>query len=499
MEEMTISVKDLLLRILLKWRLILVWMLIGAVVLDGVGYVRSARAVKLAQEAIKTPEDDEEQMLLAVSQAEEKLSTREVSEVQTAVGTYLSYQKEYQDTLAYNTNSIKMQLDPNKVPTMILQYYIDNHYQAVYPVIEARDTTSDIISSFSSKITNMAVCERIEEELQWDVDSAYVRELVGVGQWADDILSIYVIGQDQETCEKMIAVIEQVVESETPGLKTLYGDFDIQELHRQYYEEADTSLLAAQQAQVAGLNSIKSAMNNVISNMTEDQKTYYAALLDKETAGADTDEEEPGSEEEIRPEHSTIPQAQVISVKYILLGAFVGAFLACCWIAFRYLIAGALRVKDDMEEVFGTPLLGSLTVSDVGQRFLGQIDRFIVSLFAGGRPKFSEEERIEMICAGIRIAAQKADMQSVYVTSACHDEKSGQIRELLCDKLQGEVKTIGHGKSVVYDPESLERMVSADGVVLVEMVDASLYADMQKELELCKMYKVPVIGSVVLE
>ena len=95
MEEMTISVKDLLLRILLKWRLILVWMLIGAVVLDGVGYVRSARAVKLAQEAIKTPEDDEEQMLLAVSQAEEKLSTREVSEVQTAVGTYLSYQKEY--------------------------------------------------------------------------------------------------------------------------------------------------------------------------------------------------------------------------------------------------------------------------------------------------------------------------------------------------------------------------------------------------------------------
>ena len=37
MEEMTISVKDLLLRILLKWRMILVWMLIGAVVLDGVG------------------------------------------------------------------------------------------------------------------------------------------------------------------------------------------------------------------------------------------------------------------------------------------------------------------------------------------------------------------------------------------------------------------------------------------------------------------------------
>ena len=61
------------------------------------------------------------------------------------------------------------------------------------------------------------------------------------------------------------------------------------------------------------------------------------------------------------------------------------------------------------------------------------------------------------------------------------------------------MKAICQGKSVVYDPESLERMVSADGVVLVEMVDASPYADIQKELELCKMYKIPVIGSVVLE
>lgn len=497
MEEMTISVKDLLLRILLKWRMILVWMLIGAVVLDGVGFVRSARAARQAREAVTTPEEDEEQMLLAVSEAEEKLSAREAAEVKTAVGTYLSYQKEYQNALAYNTNSIRMQLDPNSVPTMTVQYYIDNHYQAVYPVIEARDTTSDIITSFSSKVTNTTVCEQIVEELQWDIDSAYVQELITASQFADDILTISVMGQDQDVCEKMMAIIQQVVESETAGLKALYGDFDIAVLHKQYYEGASSMLLTAQQTQVSGLNNIKTAMNNVVSNMTEDQKAYYAALLDKETAGEAADEGEQEDEAEAAP--SATPQANVISLKYILLGAFVGVFLACCWIAFRYLIAGALRVKDDLEEVFGTPLLGSLTVSDVGNRFLGQIDRFIVALFAGGRPKFSEEERIEMICAGIRIAAQKADMQSVYVTSACHDEKSEQIRELLCDKLQGEVKTIGQGKSVVYDPESLERMVSSDGVVLVEMVDGSLYADMLKELELCKMYKIPVIGSVVLE
>ncbi len=497
MEEMTISVKDLLLRILLKWRMILVWMLIGAVALDGVGYIRSARAARQAQEALKSPEDDEKQMLLAISEAEEKLSAREVAEVKTAVGTYLAYRQDYQNALDYNTNSIRMQLDPNSVPTITVQYYIDNHYQAVYPVIEARDTTSDIIASFASKVTNTTVCVRIVQELQWNIDSAYVQELISAYQSADDIMTISVMGQDEEACEKMMAIIQQVVENETAGLKALYGDFDLSVLHKQYYEGASASLLSTQQTQITGLNNIKGAMNNITSTMTDEQKEYYAALLDKELVEETGDGQE--AEEEIKQDAADQPQAKMINLKYIVLGIFVGAFLACCWIAFRYLISASLRVKEDLEEVFGTPLLGSLTVSEVGNRFLGAIDRFIVSLFAGGRPKFSEEERIEMICAGIRIAAGKADMQSVYVTSACHDEKSEQIRELLCDKLQGEVKAICQGKSVVYDPESLERMVSADGVVLVEMVDASPYADIQKELELCKMYKIPVIGSVVLE
>lgn len=497
MEEMTISVKDLLLRMLLKWRMILVWMLIGAVALDGVGYIRSSRAAKQAQEVLQSSGDEEEQMLLAVSEAEEKLSAREVAEVNTAVGTYLSFQKEYQNTLNYNTNSIKMQLDPNSVPTMTVQYYIDNHYQAVYPVIEARDTTADIISSFASKVTNTKVCEQIVEELQWDIDSAYVQELINAYPTADDILTISVMSQNQEACEKMMAIIEQVVGDETAGLKSLYGEFDIMVLHKQYYEGANSSLLSTQQMQITGLNNIKSAMNNVISNMTEEQKEYYFALLDKEKADQMDGESE--REEEETPAPAQVPQVKVVNLKYILLGAFVGAFLACCFVAFKYLISAALRVKEDLEEVFGIPLLGSLTVSDVNHRFLWQIDRLVLGLFAGRRPKFSEEERVEMICAGIRIAAGKAGMQSVYLTGVCHDEKSAQIREMLCDKLRSEVKEISHGKSVVYDPGSLESMVSADGVVLVEMVDASMYTDLQKELELCKMYKIPVIGSVVLE
>ena len=52
---------------------------------------------------------------------------------------------------------------------------------------------------------------------------------------------------------------------------------------------------------------------------------------------------------------------------------------------------------------------------------------------------------------------------------------------------------------MIYDPNSLQCMVGADGVVLFERMDHSPYAEIEKELEICKRYNVPVIGCVVIE
>ena len=48
-DEITVDIKDLLLRICLKWRLILIWMLAGCVLFSGYGLIQSAREVSTAR------------------------------------------------------------------------------------------------------------------------------------------------------------------------------------------------------------------------------------------------------------------------------------------------------------------------------------------------------------------------------------------------------------------------------------------------------------------
>ena len=51
--------------------------------------------------------------------------------------------------------------------------------------------------------------------------------------------------------------------------------------------------------------------------------------------------------------------------------------------------------------------------------------------------------------------------------------------DLLSKKLGGCLGKVSYGKSVVYDSRSLENLVEADGVILVERVDVSGYADIE--------------------
>ena len=52
-DEITVDIKDLLLRICLKWRLILIWMLAGCVLFSGYGLIQSAREVSTARHRLE--------------------------------------------------------------------------------------------------------------------------------------------------------------------------------------------------------------------------------------------------------------------------------------------------------------------------------------------------------------------------------------------------------------------------------------------------------------
>lgn len=498
MDEITIDIRDCIRRILLKWRVICVCMLLGALVMGAVGAMRSYRSVRA--EKVSGEVSEAEESLASESEfqeAEEALSSREIREVAAAVQLYETYYEELASSLTYMQNSVRMQLDPNCVPTLVLQYYIDTDYQVVYPILDEKDMTSNIINSLISRMDTTTIYERVAAELEGEPESSYVQELISLG-YSNDLLTITVLGLDQEYCEAIAEVLKNVVEEELDELQTLYGEFDITLISERFSEEVNTSLLSSQQSQVTSMNNIRTSINNLTSSMTDDQKTYYYLLLDQtteENPDVETEEEEMEEEESAASENTSV---QWINLKYIFLGLLAGAFLAVVWYGLLYILSPRLRVSGDMKDVYGVRVLGVLPGNQKEASSRSRLDRWIRSLFDRGAGDLSEEERLRMICAEVRITAQKASMKNVYLTGTGSMDQMEAIAQRLCGELGDEIESIRLGKSVVCDPESLETLAASDGVVLIEQIDSSRYDDVKRECELCALNHVSVIGSVVL-
>ena len=132
-DEITIDIMDLLRRCLMKWKVMIVCMLVGAIAFNGIGYFRSVKNANAVKDQIQQMEEeqDDSEKLVTINEYMRKLSDREISDVQTALLFYKGYHQEYVDRLKYYQESVRMKIDPGCVPTLRLQYVIDNHYEVI--------------------------------------------------------------------------------------------------------------------------------------------------------------------------------------------------------------------------------------------------------------------------------------------------------------------------------------------------------------------------------
>lgn len=126
MKEREISLVDLLFEVLLRWRGIILLMLVGGICIGGIGYVRSVEKAEAERteaerleaqrvEALKwQQEQDEEWSLLKDEGAflQQQLTATQITNVKSAI----MYEGFYEDELRINEHSVIMKFDPYMVP-----------------------------------------------------------------------------------------------------------------------------------------------------------------------------------------------------------------------------------------------------------------------------------------------------------------------------------------------------------------------------------------------
>lgn len=502
-----LDLKTLLKKILLGWRALIIWMIVGALIVGVYGYSKSGKVINVATgEEVKenvTPQKIEEEKAekrQTIEELKNILSSREVEEVNAAFATYNRYKKLLDDTDSYINSSIIQNIDAQNASILIARYYIDNHYQVEYPLIDKKDSTVDIIRTYNVKLHDDAVKENVAKRIEHIPSAEYASEMYDVSNEAYSIMTITIFGIDEDDCRTVMKILSHEIGRITSEIQRLYGDFEITNISVSYHQGYNDSIASEQQSKNNERNLLKNNMLTVGNSLSAEEKDYYYALLDGEDYILETLNEgvELGGtiEEEI-----TTTIVYSVDLKFVILGVLVGVFVHSMIMLFIYMFSKKICDSDAVSRRYGIRVIGEV-IQENKKRFLGIIDSIIIKLFDTNSSR-SNDEKINMICTEMLLLASKNNLNILLLATS--DKSNVDICEQI--KLRYENLTTLNTNSqnkldivtaIDANPEDLIKVANGKAVVLVEKIDKSEWINIDKEVELCNQYATDILGVVTI-
>ena len=491
-EEVQIDLMTLLHYILRKWRSIIVVMLIVAVAANLYSVKKSmseAAAVSTTEEV-----DIEKQ----IENAKEELTADELEQVEHVYSMYEYNSQLYQESKEYLEKSVLMQLNPNEIPTVMLNYQFkkdqaDEELSNIFTMYENalldEDTCTAIIQVFGEEYANTSVRELISVT---DTENGQNNDIIKLQKDKNSgILSIQIYAGSEEQCEQVAEIVKKRVLEYTEQLQQIFGNYTVNAISEQYHISSDSNLNMQKSDVVNAVNDAYTALKNISSGLSEKQMTYYNLLVkgieDKTTSKENTDETS-----------EITANVQYISMKYILIGLLAGMFLAVCWYAVVYIMTQTVKDVDEVKIITNLPVFGTVLGSNEnGKRNI--IDRWIDSWFAHDKKSENNELLLTRISHEVAMLAGQKDKRNLLVACSESDQNLKKQADSLVEKLRELGMNVTSTDRLVSDnTEVLKQLESADSAVFVEQLMKSERNQIREAVELCRRCQVEVLGSVIV-
>lgn len=487
MQTREIDLLDMMADILSHWRGLVVSLLLGAILFGGLSYLKSYRSVQNVQQQERIVQD-EVSIQTQLRQMEDSLDDVK----RMAVLKTLDDEKEYELKNAYYENSVYMQLDPLQVAKTELIYQV-----------KAADgiENGQLVAIYKVALDNVGLYQWVSQ--QTGIDASSAERLISVEAISSfnlsnetqkltlgtDCIRVTLLQVDAESCQKLSDAVKTYISEQQTKLN---GELE------------EHSLILVSETSGIGMN--KNVMNDQIdyrnevislqsgiaaskADFTEDQTKYYELLTweDKEQM------EQSGREEKIT---DVVAQTPVVSKKYVLLGAVLFAFIYVLVLCMQYIFNTKIRVSDELQKLYGVPQIG-LVVKESGKKVF--LDKWVDSLYHYGKREFSAEQSMELAFAAVKIAAMKNGLNSICLMGCNMSAGAGAVCESLKVDLEKELIKVTILDNVLYNAETLEKVDTMQGAVLVEKAGSTLYNEIVSELDLLKRQEIPVLGGIIVE
>lgn len=308
--EKEISLIDLCLYILKKWKLMAIAAVTLAIVASGVTYLQSSKAYKTGMNAategpapVEFTEQEEEAFQLKLESIE-------------------AYENMIADYEYYLANSIKANMNANKFYCGNLQYDF---------AVDSNEELTAVLALCESQVFSEEKYEELAGLLDSETDATLVKEVV-IAEASE--MTKYVITVkhfDEKDCETMLHFYEEQMNKIAEAEK-------VSGIVR---TSSDSSLMNVRNDMIKAKTDASNTLKTLLSGLTEKEKAQYILLQ--------------GEMKETTAEIS-VP-APGVDVKIAVLAACAGVFCVAAFFGCIYLFDGRVHSKKEMESWLNLPII----------------------------------------------------------------------------------------------------------------------------------------------
>lgn len=485
MKEREISLVDLIFEILLKWRMIIVFMVIGGLLLGGYSYLQSAKTAKIQNNQSSSTEDN----VITLDDLESKLTIAQRNNVKAVL--------EYEEYSKYYEESILMQIDANNTPTTELIFCIET----------ADEKDKKTVVSIYTQLLSRGITEWLIQSGMEFVEATKVIELIDVANDVNNQMDISLSGNkgtvcvsvkhlDEEKSKALANQIKEFVYAKKIELENVYGAHEVRLISESYAPVMDLNILNKQRTAMSNAIAGNTSSDKLKQAFTSDELKYYDLL--KKGVSADTAENTTGDTTAV-PEPAVVTSSPSVSIKYVVLGVVLFAFIYVFYVFMAHILNNKLRTNDNLTDLFGMVQLGIVPAKENKKKFLGFVDGWILAIRNRNKRKFTVEEAEEIVAVAIKIAVKKSEGKEVCLVGCDVKRQTNDICKNIQSILEKEDIKVKILDNVLYNAEEMEKLENVSYVVLVEKTGSTMYDEVAKELELLERYNINVLGGILVE
>ena len=429
----TLYVRNVLEDLIKKKVAVVIFIVICAVLFGRLGIVQGGKAVT---------ETEEQKQEIEEYNAKIAEYDSAIEDTQNAIA---EADKQIESLQEYIDNSIYMQIDPNNIQTVSVQYGL-----------KTSNNVGNILNSFITYINDGGLKEELSDADE-DLKVKYWRDVVSCYQSSNNLI-VTVVHSDMDQAKRIMSIMKERVMNYVPKVKNLQGDFSLEELKTSEYVKTDTGVVNNQNNNRNNLKNYttnRADLNNKLIGFQNSKKTYIEKNEPDNLKAADTN-------------------TKVLMVAYVLLGILFGAVIAFVLVALKYILGDTLRTANDIKES-NLNLLG--TYSALNQ-YKPDLER--------------SKMDVEVLAK-----AKNADKVFFYVMS--DDEISKKVAKDYEDIMKASGIAVETGSNISESAEELKKMIACGNCVFIAEVGKTTYRQLELQTRLCERFKTAVLGCVVVE